>query len=132
MVTSEVISENFSDALFKDIFADRANLSRLTIMGVVEEFCPAYSFGRWVYYKLSNGGFFMAPDATILLQLVRVDCFLKASLSAEAAGIIASMEAYGRLGFATGDLLYQTQRDRLREFYFPLAEASLINRATSF
>lgn len=58
-----------------------------------------YSGGYWNFYKLSNGGFYMAPDEDKLYQ---VSCpnYYRGDLSGDALGIVSTLCAYSQLSFS--------------------------------
>jgi hypothetical protein len=51
-----------------------------------------YDGGLWKFYKLSNGGFYMSPDAEKRFHISSPNGFEK-EMSADAAGIIATLYA---------------------------------------
>ena len=66
-----------------------------------------YNGGFWHFYKLSNGGFYMAPDLEKSLRIsVYGNCF-EGDLSPDAAGIVATL-------FALGNLAGAVENDNLR------------------
>lgn len=58
-----------------------------------------YNGGWWWMYELSNGGFYMAPDAEETFQ-VHCDNYWQGELSADALGITACLYAFSRLSYA--------------------------------
>jgi hypothetical protein len=65
------------------------------------QLAPAYSGGYWNFYKLSNGGFFMAPKQDRLFK-VTADNGSEGTMSAEALGITGCLYAYSNLSFTEG------------------------------
>lgn len=57
-----------------------------------------YSGGYWLFYKLSNGGFYMAPDDDRVFSVSCDNCY-SGELSAHALGIVACLYAYSHLSF---------------------------------
>jgi hypothetical protein len=57
-----------------------------------------YQGGIWHFYELSNGGFYMAPDADEPFQVSSMNGY-QGSLSADAFGITACLFAYSNLSF---------------------------------
>lgn len=72
--------------------------------------CEEYSGGRWHYYKLSNGGFYMAPTDNIRLTISWSGNGFTREVSADAAGIIAVL-------FAVGQLASESDSDEIIEMY---------------
>ena len=61
----------------------------------------AYNGGYWAFYRLSNGGFYMAPEQDEPFGVQSINGFT-GSLSAEALGITACLYAYSHLSFGAG------------------------------
>lgn len=88
-----------------------------------------YNGGYWDFFKLSNGGFYMAPNTDQKFDIVCAGNFFKGELSADAAGIVACL-------FTFSDLSFRWQNDTVIEIYHLLKdfsmeheEATLIYRA---
>lgn len=58
-----------------------------------------YNGGRWDFFKLSNGGFFMHPDSATPFHVV-TDNYFQGTLSPEAFGITACLYAFSHLSFS--------------------------------
>lgn len=102
------------------------------IYGWMRRLADAYNGGFWHYYKLSNGGFYMAPE----LGRLRLDVAgngYSGEMSADAAGIVANLFALGQMaGEIQGTDAADALIDRyyyLREFAADHPEASAIYRA---
>lgn len=71
-----------------------------TVFTLADRFVPSYKGGYWDFYKLSNGGFFIAPtgisDAPI--RVVSAMNFYEGKLSAEAIGVGLSLIALSLVG----------------------------------
>ena len=100
----------------------------MSVYGWMDTLCADYKGGYWEFYRLSNGGFYMAPGGVGRLTLV---CFGNGfeGLSFDAAGIVASLFAYNGLACR-----YEREQDvegyfRLRDYAFGHEEAGLIFRA---
>lgn len=74
-----------------------------------------YNGGYWHFYTLSNGGFYMAPDIKGPLRLVVDGNYFSGDLSADAAGIVATL-------FALCQLANETENDRIIDLYHQLVE----------
>ena len=66
---------------------------------VSREIAPAYNGGYWHFYRLSNGGFYMAPDMEHVFSVSCPMNFFQGELSADALGIVACLYAYSHLSF---------------------------------
>jgi hypothetical protein len=76
-----------------------------------------YSGGYWEFFELSNGGFYMVPKTDDVQNVIAPNMFCGA-LSAEAAGIVATL--YGLCQIANS-----TEEDHLIEKYHALREFAL-------
>ena len=56
-----------------------------------------YNGGYWHFYTLDNGGFYMAPAIDSEMQVVVSGNYYEGKVSADAAGIIATMFALGQI-----------------------------------
>lgn len=80
--------------------------------------------GSWVGYETEEGAFFMAPTAP---QRIQVPAYgMDVTLSAEAAGALASLYAYEQIGALTLASRYVTLRDRLLAYIRKMPESSAI------
>lgn len=59
--------------------------------------CDDYIGGMWDFFKLSNGGFYMAPQMQERLKIQVVGNWFDGEVSADGAGIIATLFALGQL-----------------------------------
>ena len=61
-----------------------------------------YKGGYWDFYKLSNSGFYMAPDSE---KAFSVSCqnYYTGTLSGDALGIVACLYAYSHLSFSRNE-----------------------------
>lgn len=91
-----------------------------------------YNGGFWNFYELTNGGFYMAPEVG-LLQVEVAGNYFSGEMSADAAGIVATLFALGQLaeetqGMDECDTLIDCYH-WLREYAGTHAEAARIYRA---
>lgn len=97
-----------------------------------------YIGGLWDFYNISNGGFYMAPSMTESLRVKVDDNGFIGRMSADAAGIVATLFALNKL--ACGVYGTSSDRsasacspsdhcDRLVDFAYEHKEAKLIFRA---
>ena len=98
-----------------------------TIYAFADRLSPDYHGGYWLFYALSNGAFYMAPDEDRMFQVTCENGF-EGHLSADALGITACLYAYSHLSFsgaAFADICAQ-QYHWLREFALEHSEVGLI------
>ena len=89
-----------------------------------------YNGGYWLFYALSNGGFYMAPrsDTTFI---VSSENGFEGELSADAFGIVCCLYSFSHLSFG-GDAfadLCANQYHLVREYMFQHPEVRSILRA---
>ena len=90
---------------------------------------PDYDGGFWEYYRLSNGGFYMAPEQQGLYRILCEGNGFSAAVSAECAGIIACAMAYSHLSFRAYGEHFARQFQKLSDFISQHHEARLIRKA---
>lgn len=88
-----------------------------------------YTGGSWNYYSLSNGGFYMAPVNPAELNCAWSDNYFEGRMSADAAGITASLFAINMLANVTLEDRFSNLFYQLRDYAFSHPEAALIVRA---
>jgi hypothetical protein len=89
---------------------------------------PEYRSGRWQYYELSNGGFYMAPDIQPSRVYVESNGF-EGQMSAEAIGIIVCLFSFSLGVFRFLDdpeEIFARHHDWLRDFARLHSESALI------
>lgn len=74
-----------------------------------------YNGSNWHYYTLSNGGFYMAPETKQQIKVVVASNYFEGEMSADAAGIVATL-------YALGNLASRTEQDRIKEMYHRLRD----------
>lgn len=84
----------------------------------LEKLSDDYHGGYWEFYELSNGGWYMAPSGHRTYQMHWDGNYYEGSMSADAAGITASL-------FALCELANATRADRLIEAYHLLREYAI-------
>ena len=72
-----------------------------TVFTMAERLSPDYRGGYWLFYGLSNGGFYMAPDSEAI-HVVRSENGFVGPMSSDALGITACLYAYSHLSFGDG------------------------------
>ncbi len=97
-----------------------------TIYGFMGKLAPDYDGGLWVFYEISNGGFYMAPDASQTYRIRVEGTGFDGILSADAAGIVACLFALSHLSFRIPDRLISRHFHLLRELAATHAEAGAI------
>lgn len=100
------------------------------IYAMAEEMGHEYRGGYWQFYKLSNGGFYMAPDSDTQFKVSCENGF-EGSMSGDALGITSCLYAYSHLSFGDGAFAENCaqQYHWLREFALDHAEVASIMQA---
>jgi hypothetical protein len=98
-----------------------------TIFDMAGMLAADYRGGFWLFHSLSNGGFYMAPDAAHGFKVSCANGF-EGELTSDALGITASLYAYSQLSFSDGQFaeVCASQYHLLRSFAMDHAEASAI------
>ena len=101
-----------------------------TIFDMAGRLAAQYNGGYWLFYALSNGGFYMAPRSDTLFAVSCENGF-EGQLSADALGIASCLYSYSHLSFGEDDFAdtCATQYHLLREFMFGHSEVNGILRA---
>ena len=69
-----------------------------TIYAITGHIAPAYTGGFWRFWRLDNGGFYMAPDAEETFQVHCMN-YWQGELSADALGIVSCLTAYSHWAY---------------------------------
>ena len=98
------------------------------IYSITTRIAAEYDGGYWEFYKLSNGGFYMAPDSD---QPFHVSCEngFEGKLSGDALGVVVCMYAYSNLSFGDANAFTETcanQYHLLRDYMLEHKEVSAI------
>lgn len=100
------------------------------VFGWLDALSEDYNGGFWNFYTLTNGGFYMAPASDKRMRLEVDGNGFSRDMSADAAGIVATLFALGQLaaeveGTDAGDVLIDRYHF-LRNFAKAHAEANVI------
>ena len=104
----------------------------LFVFSFAERLSKDYTGGYWEFYKLSNGGFYMAPTGDRRYHLICENRF-EGDLSADAFGITACIYSYSNLSFSGPDAFADICNDQyhwLREYMMEHTEVEAILGAT--
>ncbi len=131
IITSKRIPVNqrvsFTSRLFGLNFPLRLEPAVFNIAG---NLAVEYDGGYWEFYKLSNGGFYMAPASEGKFSVSAENGF-EVRMSGDALGITACLYAYSHLSFGDGAFaeICAAQYHLLREFALDHAEVGSIMQA---
>lgn len=132
LVTRELVPEDQRMAVAERLFGIHFPL-RLepVIYGITERMAECYHGGYWIFYSLSNGGFYMAPSSDEQFHIT-CDNMFEGDLSADALGIVSCLYAYSNLSFSGGSFARDCARHYhlLREYMMEHPEVKSIFQAT--
>lgn len=103
-----------------DLFGSKALIVENSIFTWLDRLCPAYHGGYWEFFRLPDGGGYMAPsgDSHAKLHLEWPMNMFDGDVSHDAAGIIVCLYALSHL--MASDLMEPDDLDRLNERYHQL------------
>lgn len=101
-----------------------------TVFDMAGRLAAEYRGGYWLFYGLSNGGFYMAPRSDTVFDVSCMNGF-EGQLSADALGIAACLYTYSHLSFGEGDFaaICADHYHLLRELVMEHREVKVILRA---
>lgn len=102
-------------AIFEKLFDGNAMKAEYLVYSNMNHLCTSYNGAYWLIYKLSNGGFYMAPKTETKFK---VNCFGfgdSVKMSADGAGLVATL-------FAVNQLTFQLQHDKIINLYHKIRE----------
>lgn len=92
----------------------------------MEHLSPDYRGGYWEFYDLSNGGFFLAPAGDKRYRVQVKGNYFDGEMSAQAAGIVATLFTLGQVAAQTEDEHYIDAYHDLLEYASEHPERELI------
>lgn len=132
-ITGHKIQEADRAGHVASLFGPRYLQLESFVFDVAASLSPAYHGGRWTFFSLSNGGFFMAPAGERLQYRVECDNGYEGSMSASAFGVTVCLYAYSLLSFSANNSfagICAEHYHRLRAFALLHDEATAILAAT--
>lgn len=128
-VTAALVPENERLSFLPRHLGARRLLGEAHVYACLEFLCGEFHAGEWDFHALSNGGFYMAPQTGQGLRLVSSRDDSDGSISADSAGIIATIMALNRLAQETGEERFRRLERLLRDYAACLPDAARIARA---
>jgi hypothetical protein len=117
-ITSNLVAENNRLSFLPLCFGKRfMRTGESLVYSWLGTLCQEYSGAYWHYYLLSNGGFYMAPSFSEKLHVVVAGNGFSGELSANAAGIVATLFALGTL---SSQCVQDVACDMLMDHYWAL------------
>ena len=102
----------------------------VSIFNIAGSLAAEYDGGYWDMYKLSNGGFYMAPASEEQFSVSSENGY-EGSMSGDALGLVVCLFAFSLLSYGDGAFaeICAQQYHLLREFALDHAEAGSIMQA---
>lgn len=116
--TSSVVPVSERLAFLPMLFGKHYMRGESLVYRWMDTLCEAYNGGYWDYLKLSNGSGYLAPKRDDKMNIWVASNHFDGEMSADAAGVVASM-------FALGELANTTQEDEIIERYYALRAYAL-------
>lgn len=129
-ITRKEITDSVQRSMILPKYFPGAELkAELLVYHWMDRLCDGYSGGYWLFYELSNGGFYMAPQNKTEFETQCPGFGDSVRLSADAAGLVACLFAVNQIAneTATDDIINLYYR--IRDYAAGHAEAAGIFRA---
>ena len=131
-VTASLVPEearlNFLPTYFGEQLMMRAERVVYFCMSKLSE---DYKGGLWNFYTLSNGGFYLAPADYGQMRVSVAGNWFKGELSADAAGIVATLFALPQVASVAQGLGLDAQADALIDHYYLLRDFAIAHEESS-
>lgn len=125
ITATKVSDENRMDFLPEN-FGSKMLWAENYIYNVLSNLCSQYTGGYWEFYELSNNGFYMAPTESEKMLLQSWFNQFEGEVSADAAGIIATLYTLNALCMKTNSNRFLEDYENLLDFAELHKEASKI------
>jgi hypothetical protein len=132
-VTAQLVPENERMQFLPTVFGPRLMMrGENWVYGYMSRLCEKYTGAYWEFYRLSNGGFYLAPRIAGPMLLKHADNFFEGEMSADAAGIVATLFAVNGLCWDFPDEEHLAKAySALLEFAYQHAEVANICACTN-
>lgn len=129
VITSTIVPEERRMDTLPRFFGRYFGAVECAIYEAMGSLCEAYNGGFWHFYELSNDAFFMVPATEGKMTLECQGNYFTGELSAEAAGIVATLFGLCRVAERYPVDQIVDRYHALREFALDHSEAGLIMAA---
>lgn len=127
-ITCQLVPQDSRLSAIAGTFGVVAVFFEMRVYDWMQRLSAEYRGGYWHYYRLSNAGFYMAPNTDASFRMVNPANWFDDVMSADAAGIAVCLFAMSHLSFEHPDSALPEQFHRLREYAAGHAEAATIFR----
>ncbi len=114
-ITANLLPEESRMGFLPAIFGQAMMIGEGLVYCWMRNLSEDYQGGYWDYFKLSNGGFYMAPRTSKKFRVLVAGNYFEGELSADAAGIVATL-------YALCELANRTASDRVVDLYHLLRD----------
>jgi hypothetical protein len=132
-ITHDEVPASERLAFFPKFFGSRLMMrAEAMIYGRASDLSEDYHGGLWAFYRLSNGGFYMAPQSPERLKVEVHSNDYDGEVSADAFGVIVTLFVLGTLCWIENEQLrekFSTHFYQLRDYALQHEEAAAILRA---
>lgn len=129
IVATEVNGDEQRLLCLPQIAGSRCVMLEHTVYDMMRRITGDYDGGYWSYFKLSNGGFYMAPVTRQTFDLSCENMLERREVSADTAGVIACAMAYSHLSFLAHGECFASAYHLLSEYIFQHRDAAMIRAA---
>lgn len=117
-ITSFLVSPSKRAGFMPEMFGRSHMIAENLIYTTMEKFFRTYDGGFWNFYKLSNGGFYMAPETDTAMPIFIATNDFDGELSADAAGIVVTL-------YVLNYFCCKTENEELIDKYYHLRNFAL-------
>lgn len=118
LITAKLVSESKRLSILPKYTGKNFGSVEASIFDAMREYCSDYQGGYWYMYELSNGAFYMAPGRDEMLPISCAGNFYDGSMTADAAGLVASLVGINRV-------VWKTESQQLINLFYALRDFAL-------
>lgn len=119
-ITAVLVPENRRMNFLPSYFGPTAFIhGENAVYAFLERLSPDYTGGMWNFYEVSNGGFYLAPESDSTFTIKVEGNGYSGQVSADAAGVIATIFA---VGYMAAKITDPNEQGPLVEHYHRLLE----------
>ncbi|MFT4148647.1 MAG: antirestriction protein [Paracoccaceae bacterium] len=129
-IPATLVTEDRRQSFLPELFGlNRLIFAENMLYGLMDRLSPDYGGGHWNLYQLGGKPLYLAPTSKPRFRMAWPDNGYQGEVSADAAGIIATMFALSHLSFRFEEDRFSEAHARLYEFAVYHPEAGEIFKA---
>ncbi len=129
-ITASILEPEAYNEFLKSVLTPNLMLrGEILVYSYMEQLCEQYRGGSWKIIRLDNGAWYMAPKTPDPMHLKWSNNFFDGVMSADAAGIVATLFAINDLALSYELESLQASYNKLLDFAMSHPEAGLIGAA---